>query len=116
MKKVFIILTAVMLALSLAACSPKSDNKADTSLKEGETLLSGKVEEVYESSFLLKGEGSDRYYVSYSDEVHVVEDGYYVVDLAVDSFKGEKISVICSSEIMETYPAQTKDVRMIILE
>lgn len=116
MKKILIILTAAILALTFAACTPKGDNKADTSLNDGEILLSGEVEEVYESAFLLKGEGSDRYYISYSDKVQVVEDGYYVVDMTVDSLKGKKVSVICSSQIMESYPAQTSGERMIIIE
>lgn len=116
MKKVLIILTAVLIAFSFAACGVKSENKADTSLKDGEILLSGKVEEVYKNSFLLKGEGSDRYYISFSDKVQVVEDGYYVVDMAVDSFKGKRVSVICSNQIMESYPAQTSGERMVIIE
>lgn len=116
MKKLYIVLISLIVLVTFSACSVKSDNKADTSLKEGEILLSGKVEEVYENSFLLKGEGSDRYYISFSDEVQVVEDGYYVVDMAVDSFKGKRVSVICSNQIMETYPAQTSGERMVILD
>lgn len=116
MKKTAILLAVAIVFMISAACVPDSSNKADTSIKDGETLLSGTVEEVYESSLLLKGEGSDRYYIAYSDEVTVVEEGYYVVDLTADSFKGKKISVICSSQIMETYPAQTSGVRVIIIE
>lgn len=115
MKKIAVLL-AVAIIFTAFACCVADNNKADIKLNDGEILLSGKVEETYEKSLLLKGEGSDRYYISYSDEVTVVEDGYYVVDLTTDSFKGKKISVICSSEIMETYPAQTSGVRMIIIE
>ena len=116
MKKVAVLLAVSIVFTIFASCVADDSNKADTELKSGEIFLSGTVEETYEKSLLLKGEGSDRYYIPYSDEVTVAEDGYYVVDLSADSFKGKKISVICSSEIMETYPMQTSGVRMIIIE
>ncbi len=116
MKKVALLLATAIIFTVFASCRADDNNRADTKLKEGEILLSGTVEEAYEKSLLLKGEGSDRYYIAYSDEVAVSKDGYYVVDLSADSFKGKKISVICSSEIMETYPMQTSGVRMIIIE
>lgn len=116
MKRLYIVLISLVMLITFSACSGENNNKADTSLKDGEILLSGKVEEVYENSFLLKGEGSDRYYISFSDKVQLVEDGYYVVDMTADSLKGKRVSVICSSQIMESYPAQTSGERMVIIE
>lgn len=116
MKKLLILFTTFILLFSLSCCAGKSENRADTSLREGEMLLSGTVEEAYDSFLLLKGDDGGKYDVAFNDTVQVVEDGWYVVDLSADSFKGKRISVICDSQIMETYPAQLQNERIIIIE
>ena len=115
MKKTIIMLLTLILALSLFACA-KIENRADISLKKGETKITGTVEQVNGNSIVIHDGKGGRYSFTYSDEVNVVEGGYYVVDLAADSFMGDEISVICSEEIMETYPAMLSDVRIIIAE
>ncbi len=115
MKKTALFLLTVIMLSVFVSCGA-DNNKADIKLEPGEIMLSGTVEETYENSLLLKCDGTDRYYIPYSDDVTVAEDGYYVVDLTADSFRGKKINVICSSQIMETYPMQTSGVRMIIIE
>lgn len=116
MKKFMIMVLTLFLALSFACCGKPQNNRADTSLKEGETEITGKVEEVNGNILLINDGEGGRYSFCFSDEVEVVVDGYYVVDLSADSFKGEKVTVVCSAEIMETYPAQLSDERMIIIE
>ena len=53
MKKTTAILLSIILVISLCACA-KRENRADTSLKEGEIMLSGFVAESYGSSLLLQ--------------------------------------------------------------
>lgn len=122
MKKLFIIMLSLIMIFSLSFCA-KPKNRADTSLKEGEIILSGFVAESYGSSLLLqKAEGydwgyngADRVFLSFNDNIQFVEDGWYVIDLSPDSFEGKYISVICSQNISETYPAQLNGERMIII-
>lgn len=122
MKKLISILLTVLLVLSFSACA-KKENRADTSLKEGEIMLSGYVAESYGKSLLLEQrEGydwedyaGDRVFVSIGDNTEFVIDGWYVTDLTADSLEGKYISVICNEMIMETYPAQLQNERMIIL-
>lgn len=122
MKRTITAILAVLMIFSLSACA-KRENRADTSLKEGEIMLSGYVSESYENSFLLqKAEGydwhssvSDRAFVSIGEHTEFVVDGWYVTDLTADSFKGKYISVICSESVLETYPVQLQNERMIIL-
>lgn len=122
MKKTIAIILTVLMIFSLSACA-KRENRADTSLKEGEIMLSGYVAESYENSFLLeKAEGydwedyvGDRVFVSIGDHTEFVVDAWYVTDLTADSFEGKYISVICSDTVLETYPVQLMNERMIIL-
>lgn len=122
MKKIITVILTVLMIFSLSACA-KRENRADTSLKEGEIMLSGYVAESYENSFLLeKAEGydwedyaGDRVFVSIGDHTEFVVDGWYVTDLTADSFAGKYISVICSDTVLETYPVQLMNERMIIL-
>lgn len=122
MKKTTAILLSIILVISLCACA-KRENRADTSLKEGEIMLSGFVAESYGSSLLLqKAEGydwedyvGDRVFVNIGDNTDLVVDGWYVTDLSADYFEGKYISVICSEYVLETYPAQLQSERMIIL-
>ncbi len=120
-KKICLILAALIflaaLMLVFNACV-RDDNKADTRVHEGEMVLTGKVERVSGNTITLKTEKSnisDKYRFYYSEDVTVVEGGYYVMDLAADSFEGKEISVICSELVEETYPAGLTDVRMIII-
>ena len=115
MKKIAVIILSLTLVMSLAACA-KSENRADTSLEQGETSISGKVESVSGNSLLICDDKGARYVFSYSVEVTVVCDGWYVVDLSADSFNNKDITVICSQQILETYPMQLQNVRMIITE
>ncbi len=115
MKKMICIATVLFTFCTLCACS-KPENRADTSLREGETAISGKVEQVRGNILVISDGKGGRYSFCYSDDIEVVDDGWYVVDLAADSFKGKKVTVICSEEIMETYPAQLKNERMLIME
>lgn len=115
MKKIILMLLALVISVSFYACS-KTENKADVSLKEGETKITGTVEQVNSSILIISDGKGGRYSFCLSDEVEVVEDGYYVVDLSADSFKGKKVTAICSSEIMETYPAMLKNERILIIE
>ena len=111
----------VILALTFFGCA-KRENRADTSLKEGEMMLTGYVTESYGSTLLLEktndGEWqdfvSDRVYVTIGDNTEFVIDGWYVTDLSADYFKGKYISVICSELVLETYPVQLQNERMII--
>ena len=122
MKKIITVILAVLMIFSLSACA-KRENRADTSLKEGEIMLSGYVAESYENSLLLeKTEGyewqdfvGDRAYVSIGEHTEFVIDGWYVTDLTADSFEKKYISVICSNTVLETYPVQLTGERMIIL-
>ena len=122
MKKTIAILLSVIFVMSFCACA-KSENRADTSLKDGEIMLSGYVAESYGSSLLLqKADGydwvdyvSDRAFVNIGINMDFVVDGWYVTDLSPNSFVGEYISVICSETVLETYPAQLQGERMIIL-
>ncbi len=120
MKKTITLILVIICMLSFSACT-KKENKADTSLKEGEILVSGYVIKSYDSSLLLqKSEsydwnlGGDRAYVSFGDDIQFVVDGYYVTDLTPDHFEDKYISVICSEAVMETYPLQLMGERMII--
>lgn len=122
MKKTVSIILTLLLIISFSACA-KRENKADTSVKEGEMMLSGFVAESYGSSLLLqKAEGyewqdhaGDRVFVSIGDKTEFVVDGWYVTDLTADYFEGKYISVICNEFVLETYPGQLQDERMIIL-
>ena len=122
MKKTFVILLAIAVLVSFFGCA-KPENRADTSLKEGEIMLSGYVAESYENSFLLeKADGyywedyvGDRAFVSIGEHTEFVIDGWYVTDLTADSFEKKYISVICSDTVLETYPVQLTGERMIIL-
>ncbi len=115
MKKIMLIFTVtVLLAAALCGCA-KPENRADVSVKSGETEITGTVEKVSGNILLISDGEGGRFSFCYSDEVEVVEDGYYVVDLSANSFKGKKVTVICSAEIMETYPAQLSGERMIII-
>ena len=121
MKKTLALLLTVILALTFFGCA-KRENRADTSLKEGEMMLTGYVTESYGSTLLLEktddGEWqdfvSDRVYVTIGDNTEFVVDGWYVTDLSADYFKGKYISVICSELVLETYPVQLQNERMII--
>ena len=121
MKKTLALLLTVILALAFFGCA-KRENRADTSLKEGEMMLTGYVTESYGSTLLLEktddGEWqdfvSDRVYVTIGDNTEFVIDGWYVTDLSADYFKGKYISVICSELVLETYPVQLQNERMII--
>jgi hypothetical protein len=121
MKKTLALLLTVILALTFLGCA-KRENRADTSLKEGEMMLTGYVAESYGSTLLLEktddGEWqdfvSDRVYVTIGDNTEFVIDGWYVTDLSADYFKGKYISVICSELVLETYPVQLQNERMII--
>ena len=121
MKKTLALLFTVILALTFFGCA-KRENRADTSLKEGEMMLTGYVAESYGSTLLLEktddGEWqdfvSDRVYVTIGDNTEFVIDGWYVTDLSADYFKGKYISVICSELVLETYPVQLQNERMII--
>ncbi len=115
MKKLIALLLILILSITLFACG-KPENRADTSLRSGETKITGTVEQVSGDSIVMHDGKGGRYSFTYSYEITVVEDGWYVVDLAADSFRGKRISVICSEQIMETYPAMLSDVRMIIAE
>lgn len=122
MKKTIAILLSVIFVMSFCACA-KTENRADTFLKDGEIMLSGYVAESYGSSLLLqKADGyewedyvGDRVFVNIGIDMDFVDDGWYVTDLSPDSFVGEYISVICSETVLETYPAQLQGERMIIL-
>lgn len=122
MKKTIAILLSVIFVMSFCACA-KLENRADTSLKDGEIMLSGYVAESYGSSLLLqKTDGydwedyvGDRVFVNIGINTDFVVDGWYVTDLSPDSFEGEYISVICSETVLETYPVQLQGERMIIL-
>lgn len=122
MKKTIVILLSVIFVMSFCACA-KLENRADTSLKDGEIMLSGYVAESYGSSLLLqKTDGyewedyvGDRVFVNIGINTDFVVDGWYVTDLSPDSFEGEYISVICSETVLETYPVQLQGERMIIL-
>ena len=121
MKKTLALLLTVILALTFFGCA-KRENRADTSLKEGEMMLTGYVTESYGSTLLLEktddGEWqdfvSDRVYVTIGDNTEFVIDGWYVTDLSADYFEGKYISVICSELVLETYPVQLQNERMII--
>ena len=122
MKKTLAFLLTAVILVSFFGCA-KLENRADTSLKEGEIMLSGYVAETYGNSLLLeKAEGyewqdfvGDRAYVSIGEHTEFVIDGWYVTDLTADSFEGKYISVICSDTVLETYPVQLTGERMIIL-
>ncbi len=115
MKKIITIILMLILTFTLCGCK-KTENKADTSLSEGETVITGTVESVSGNILIISDGEGGRYSFYYSDEVDVVEKGYYVVDLSANYFDGKKVSVICSEEIMETYPAQLKNERMLIVK
>jgi len=122
MKKTIAILLSVIFVMSFSACA-KPENRADTSLKEGEIMLSGYVAESYGSTLLLQqAEGydwedyvGDRVFVSIGDNTEFVVDGWYVTYLTADYFEGKYISVICGEYVLETYPTQLQGERMIIL-
>lgn len=122
MKKISAVIFAAIMIFMLGACA-KPENRADTSLKDGEIMLSGYVAESYGSSLLLqKTDGydwedyvGDRVFVNIGINTDFVVDGWYVTDLSPDSFEGEYISVICSETVLETYPVQLQGERMIIL-
>lgn len=115
MKKILSILLVIILALSFASCV-KKENRADTSLKEGEIEITGLVTSMSGSLLTISDDEDKQYRFDYSDDIVVVEDGAYVVDYTADTFYGKKITVICSSDIQETYPAGLTDVRMIIIK
>ncbi|MGN0448403.1 MAG: hypothetical protein ACI4GC_07655 [Acutalibacteraceae bacterium] len=115
MKKVLTVLLSLIFSVAFFSCS-KSENRADTSLKSGEIMISGTVESVIGSSLLITDKDAGKYVFDYSDEVEVVIDGYYVVDMTADSFKGKEVAVICSEEILETFPMQLTGERIIIIK
>lgn len=115
MKKLIALLLVLILSVTLFACG-KPENRADTSLRSGETEITGTVEQVSGNTIVIHDGKGGRYSFTYSDEITVVENGWYVVDYTADHFKGMEIVVICSDRIMETYPAMLSDVRMIITE
>lgn len=118
MRKTICLLMAVIMGLTFSACA-KRENKADTTVGEGEVMLTGKITEVKGNYMLLESRESslcDKFSFSFSDEIIAVEKGYYVVDLTADSYLGKTVSVICSESIQETYPAGLSDVRMIITD
>lgn len=107
----------ILLCVTFIFCScAKNENRADTSLKDGETSISGIVEKVEGNSLLIRDSEGSKYYFTYSDDVQVVQDGWYVVDMSADSFQGMDVTVICSQAISETFPMQLNNERMIILE
>ena len=122
MKKTLALFLAIILALAFVGCT-KNGGKADTSLKDGEIMLSGYVSESYGSSLLLQQTdgydwqdyAGDRVFVNIGEKTDFVVDGRYVVAVASDSLEGKYISVICSEYILSTYPAQLQSERMIIL-
>lgn len=119
MKKFTSILLAVCMFMAFAACA-KDENKADTSLKDGEIMISGRVIESYGNSLLLEEDENEngnagRFFVAINEYTLFVEEGWYVTDLSADSLEGKRISVICNETILETYPAQLQDERMIII-
>ncbi len=115
MKKIICAILAVVMLFALTACG-KAENRADTTLREGETKITGKVESVNGNNLLISDGKNGKYSFFYDESITVVEEGYYVVDYAADYFDGKTVSVICSEKIMETYPAQLTGERMIILE
>ena len=118
MKKIVTAILSLIIAFSFVCCT-KNENRADTSLKSGEIMLTGRVIESYGNSLLLESKDENdktgRYFVTINDYTQFVVDGWYVTDLSADSFEGKKISVICNEMILETYPAQLQDERMIIV-
>ena len=119
MKRLTMIFLSVLMIAVLTGCGAAMfdpDNIADTSLRDGEMKLSGKVTEVSGETILIEDEKGGRYTFGYSDEITVVEDGYYVVDLSADSFRGKRVTVIANQSVMETWPMMLSDVRMIITE
>lgn len=118
MKKITVIILAVIMTVLMSGC--KSPNFANIDPyqepEEGETIITGTVEQVSGNTIVIHDGEGGRYSFTYSDEITVVENGWYVVDLSADSFRGKEIMVICSDRIMETYPAMLSDVRMIITE
>ena len=115
MKRFAAVILALVLAISLVACA-KNENKADTSLKEGETSISGRVEEVNGNTLVICDKDGAKYHFTYSDDVSVVMNGWYVVDMTADSFENMDVTVICSQEILETYPMRLQNERMLIFE
>ncbi|MBR3815641.1 MAG: hypothetical protein IKJ27_02820 [Clostridia bacterium] len=115
MKKLSVALIVVLSALVLFSCG-KNENKADTSVRKGETEITGTVEQVSGNSIIIHDGKGSRYSFTYSDGIDVVENGWYVVDLAAASFAEKEITVICSDRIMETYPAMLSEVRVIVIK
>lgn len=118
MKKIICAALAVIIIFSFAACQ-RRENIADTSLKDGEILLTGKITKVSGSLLILESENnktSDKFSFGYDSNITVVEGRAYVVDYTADAFLGKEVSVICSELIQETYPAGLTDVRMIIIK
>lgn len=122
MKKTLALFLALFLAMAFVGCT-KNGGKADTSLKDGEIMLSGYVSETYGSSLLLQQTdgydwqdyAGDRVFVNIGEKTDFVVDGRYVAAVASNSLEGKYISVICSEYILSTYPAQLQSERMIIL-
>lgn len=117
MKKVIAAALAMILIFCLGACG-KGPDTPDISVLEGEMMLTGRVTKVSGSLIILESNDSsisNKFSFGYSDSVTVVEKGAYVADLSADSFRGKKVSVICSELVQETYPAGLSDVRLIII-
>ena len=122
MKKTLALFLAIILALAFVGCT-KNGGKADTSLKDGEIMLSGYVSESYGSSLLLQQTdgydwqdyAGDRVFVNIGEKTDFVVDGRYVTAMTADSLESKYISVICSEYVLSTYPAQLQSERMIIL-
>lgn len=122
MKKTLALFLAFILVFVFVGCA-KNGRKADTSLKDGEIMLSGYVSESYGSSLLLQQTdgydwqdyAGDRVFVNIGEKTDFVVDGRYITSMTADSLEGKYISVICSEYILSTYPAQLQGERMIIL-
>ena len=121
MKKLTVILLSVLMVLVLTGCKGTltanvDPNVADTSLRNGEMKLSGKVVEVNGNTLMIEDEKGGKYVFGYSDEIMVAEDGYYVVDYTADSFMGKNVTVVASEIVLETWPMMLTQERMIIIE
>ncbi len=118
MRKAISLVMTILLIFSLAGCT-KNPNEAVAKPGEGEMMLTGKVTKVSGNLITLETSDSsisDKFYIGYSEDITVAENGAYVADCTADSFKGKTVSVICSELVEETYPAGLTEVRMIIIQ
>ncbi len=128
MKRLAVIFLAGLMCFTFACCGGEktptdapdqggnSKNKAMITVNEGEMILIATVKEVNGNSLLLADEKGSEYVFNYSDEVTVVEDDYYVLDLSADYFAGKNVTVIVSDQVQETWPMGLTGERMIIIE